>query len=113
MVAALLEIKAVERGQVVIRGVNTDQYLCMDTEGSIFGSVSPAFWLQETVWAPGFEHEDPTSPEACFPWDSEWKSQLVPVDLLKHRSSHSVHHPRVPTEQPISPIVHGHAHLSL
>ncbi|XP_055508993.1 fibroblast growth factor 19-like [Leucoraja erinacea] len=36
----LLEIKAVERGQVVIRGVNTDQYLCMDTEGSIFGSTT-------------------------------------------------------------------------
>ncbi|XP_020375985.2 fibroblast growth factor 19-like [Rhincodon typus] len=36
----LLEIKAVEPGHVVIRGVRTGRYLCMDTEGSIFGSMT-------------------------------------------------------------------------
>ncbi|XP_051889626.1 fibroblast growth factor 23-like [Pristis pectinata] len=36
----LLEIKAVEHGQVVIRGVKTGRYLCMDTKGSIFGSTT-------------------------------------------------------------------------
>ncbi|XP_078409528.1 fibroblast growth factor 19-like [Cetorhinus maximus] len=36
----LLEIKAVEPGHVVIKGVRTGRYLCMDTEGSIFGSMT-------------------------------------------------------------------------
>ncbi|XP_067861447.1 fibroblast growth factor 19-like [Heptranchias perlo] len=36
----LLEIKAVEPGHVVIRGVRTQRYLCMDTEGSLFGSTT-------------------------------------------------------------------------
>ncbi|XP_059843466.1 fibroblast growth factor 23-like [Hypanus sabinus] len=36
----LVEIKAVEPGQVVIRGVRTGRYLCMDAWGHIFGSTT-------------------------------------------------------------------------
>ncbi|XP_042191523.1 fibroblast growth factor 19 [Callorhinchus milii] len=39
-VYTLLEIRAVEPGHVVIKGVRTGRYLCMNAQGNIFGSTT-------------------------------------------------------------------------
>ena len=42
--AAILRVKAVSAGLVVIKGLKTALYLAMDKDGHVFASVSACHW---------------------------------------------------------------------
>uniref|UniRef100_A0A8C4Q8K4 Fibroblast growth factor n=1 Tax=Eptatretus burgeri TaxID=7764 RepID=A0A8C4Q8K4_EPTBU len=50
---SVMEIKSVARGVVVIRGVRTDKFLCVDADGRLHGSVKSSCAFRERLLGDG------------------------------------------------------------